>query len=153
MRKRTERCDTHHGTYHTTGSKGRRSMAADIPATDFNEPLLAKAVEQLSPDEVHALLFGAIRLDTEGTVTFYSDAERRLSGYPKTVVGHKFFTEIAPCMNNASFLGRIERALETGRLDIRFGYVGDFLSKDIEVEVRVQSATNSGCWIFIRRED
>jgi photoactive yellow protein len=127
-------------------------MPSDIAIPDYDEPLLAKAVERLSPEQVHALPFGAIRLDTEGTVTFYSDAERRLSGYPKAVVGHKFFTEIAPCMNNAAFLGRIERALETGRLDIRFGYIGDFPSPDIEVEVRVQSATSSGCWIFIRRE-
>jgi photoactive yellow protein len=127
-------------------------MSADIAIPDYNEPLFAKAVEQLSPEQVHALPFGAIRLDTEGTVTFYSDAERRLSGYRKTVVGHKFFTEIAPCMNNPSFRGRIERALETGRLDIRFGYVGDFPAEEIEVEVRVQSATSGGCWIFIRRE-
>jgi photoactive yellow protein len=109
-------------------------------------------VERLSPEQVHALPFGAIRLDTEGTVTFYSEAERRLSRYPHQAVGYKFFTDIASCMNNASFRGRIERALETGRLDIRFGYIGDFPSPDIEVEVRVQSATNGGCWIFIRRE-
>ncbi|PPQ37667.1 hypothetical protein CCS01_03270 [Rhodopila globiformis] len=119
---------------------------------DFDEPLLAKAVERLSPEEVDALPFGAIRLDAEGTVRFYSDAERRLSGYPKAAVGHKFFTEIAPCMNNAAFRGRIEQALDAGRLDIRFGFVGDFSSPATEVDVRVQSATSGGCWIFIRRE-
>jgi photoactive yellow protein len=127
-------------------------MPADIAIPDFDEPLLAKAVERLSPEQVHELPFGAIRLDSQGTVTFYSDAERRLSRYPDQAVGRRFFTEIAPCMNNANFRGRIERALEAGRLDIRFGYVGDFPSPDIEVDVRVQSAANNGCWIFIRRE-
>jgi photoactive yellow protein len=128
-------------------------MSVDSAIPDFNEPLLAKAVERLSQEEVNDLPFGAIRLDREGTVTFYSEAERRLSGYRKDVVGREFFTEIAPCMNNPNFLGRIERALETGRLDIAFGYTGDFPSGEMDVEVRVQSATSGGCWIFIKREE
>jgi photoactive yellow protein len=70
---------------------------------DFEEPHLAAAVEKLSPDQVHALPFGAIRLDASGQAIFYSDAERRLSGYRKPVLGRDFFVEIAPCMNNPNF--------------------------------------------------
>ena len=127
-------------------------MTAEVPVPDFDEPQLAKAVERLSPQEVHALPFGAIRLDAEGTVTFYSDAERRLSGYRKEVVGRTFFTDIAPCMNNPGFRGRIDRALAEGKLDIKFGYTGDMPTGTMDLDVRVQSATGGGCWIFLRRE-
>jgi photoactive yellow protein len=127
-------------------------MSADAPLPDFDEPLLARAVERLSPQDVHSLPYGAIRLDPEGTVTFYSDSERRLSGYRKEVVGRTFFTEIAPCMNNAGFKGRIDRALAAGKLDIKFGYTGDMPSETMELDVRVQSATGGGCWIFLKRE-
>jgi photoactive yellow protein len=127
-------------------------MTAEVPVPDFDEPQLAKAVERLSPQEVHALPFGAIRLDAEGTVTFYSDAERRLSGYRKEVVGRTFFTDIAPCMNNPGFKGRIDRALEAGKLDIKFGFTGDMPAATMDLDVRVQSAAGGGCWIFLRRD-
>ncbi len=49
----------------------------------FDTPRLAEAVERLAPEQVDALPFGAIRLDAGGVVTFYSAAERRLSGFGK----------------------------------------------------------------------
>nr|WP_294520692.1 PAS domain-containing protein [uncultured Rhodopila sp.] len=127
-------------------------MTAGASVPDFDEPQLAKAVERLTPEEVHALPYGAVRLDAEGTVTFYSDAERRLSGYRKDVVGRTFFTEIAPCMNNPGFKGRIDKALAAGKLDIAFGFTGDMPTAAMDLDVRVQSATGGGCWIFLRRE-
>ena len=122
-------------------------------APDFEEPHLAVAVERLSPEYVHALSFGAIRLDADGKAIFYSDAERRLSGYRKDVLGHDFFVEIAPCMNNPNFRGRIDRALAAGTVDIAFNYIAELPKGDTDVEVRVQSASGGGCWIFIRRSE
>jgi photoactive yellow protein len=105
----------------------------------------------LSVDQINALPFGAIRLDAEGTVTFYSEAERRLSGFRKEVLGHKFFIEIAPCMDTAEFRGRIDRALAVGQLDIKFGYVGGLPDQPMDLDVRVQSATGGGgFWIFLQ---
>jgi photoactive yellow protein len=118
---------------------------------DFEEPHLALAVEKLSLDQVHALHFGAIQLDASGQAIFYSDTERRLSGYRRTVLGRDFFLEIAPCMNNANFRGRIDRAIAAGRLDIRFGYIADLPAGTTDIEVRIQAASSGGCWIFLRR--
>jgi photoactive yellow protein len=118
---------------------------------DFEEPHLAAAVEKLSPDEVHALPFGAIQLDASGQAIFYSDAERRLSGYRKTVLGRDFFLEIAPCMNNPNFRGRIDRAIAAGKLDIQFSYIADLPTGTTDIEVRIQAASGGGCWIFLRR--
>ena len=119
----------------------------------FEEANLARIVETLTPAEVDALPFGAIRLDDEARVSFYSQAEATLSGYgARQALGGQFFTEIAPCMSHASFLGRIERARLSGKLDIEFGYVGDFDDADKELRVRVQSATGGGYWIFMARD-
>ena len=118
---------------------------------DFGEPHLAAAVEKLSPDQVHALPFGAIRLDAGGQAIFYSDAERRLSGYRKPVLRRDFFLEIAPCMNNPNFRGRIDRAIAAGRLDIRFSYIAGLSAGTTDIEVHIQAASGGGCWIFLRR--
>jgi photoactive yellow protein len=126
------------------------SIGGDL---DFNEPRLADAVERLPPEAVNSLPFGAIRLDPDGRVTLYSDAERRLSGYRRDVVGHLFFTDIAPCLNNPAFHGRIERALAAGTLDIAFSYTADLPDGLKDLDVRVQSATGGGCWLFLQRAD
>jgi photoactive yellow protein len=120
-----------------------------IPA--FEDAYLAESVETLPPEIVHALPFGAIRLDAGGRVIFYSDTERRQSGYRSEVMGHDFFTDIAPCMSNPNFRGRIDRALAAGKLDISFGYVVEVASGEMDLDVRVQSSASGGCWIFLRR--
>jgi photoactive yellow protein len=118
---------------------------------NFATPGLAAAVEKLAPAVIDTLPFGAIRLDRDGAVVSYSEAERRLSGYRREVLARPFFTEIAPCMNNAAFKGRIERALAAGTLDIAFDHIGDFDDSAKMLHVRVQSAAGGGCWIFMQR--
>lgn len=125
----------------------------DETLPSFDEPQLARAVEALPSDAVDALPFGAIRLDADGNVRFYSRAEARLSGYgARPALGKRFFTDMAPCMDTEAFRGRIEAAAGTQRLDLEFGWVGDFVDRQRELTVRVQSASDGGCWIFIRRE-
>ena len=122
-------------------------------APSFGDPNLAAAIERLSPDEIDALPYGAIHVDQEGVVQFYSKAERRLSGSgerPRT--GLAFFTRIAPCMDNDAFRGRIERAAQAGKLDIAFIHIGDFEDDERELSVRIQSAAGGGFWIFMSRE-
>lgn len=122
---------------------------------DFDEPRLAEAVERLPPGRVDDLPFGVIRLDPGGAVAFYSGTERRLSGLRRDALGRDFFAEIAPCMDNDEFRGRIERARASGLLDVAFGYVSDMPSgvRDVELHVRVQSASDGGTWIFMRRTE
>ncbi len=123
-----------------------------MASVTFEAPALARAVEALTPAEIDALPFGAIRVAEDGTVAFYSAGERRLSGYGnRPTVGLRFFTDIAPCMNTPAFAGRIVRAQQEGTLDIEFEYVGDFDDREKELRVRVQSASAGGFWIFMQR--
>lgn len=125
----------------------------DLPS--FDAPRLARAVERLPSTDIDRLPFGAIRLDAEGRVTFYSATERRLSGYRGAGLGQSFFNEIAPCMDNDEFRGRIDAARAAGRLDIAFGYVSNMPSgqRDVELDVRVQTAADGGCWVFLNRNE
>lgn len=125
----------------------------DSSGVDFDMPDLAGAVERLPPSEVDALPFGAIRLDAKDEVSFYNAAEGRLSGYgTRPALGRPFFSDIAPCMDNEAFRGRIERARAAGKFDLEFGWVGDFADRSRELQVRIQPASDGGCWIFIRRD-
>lgn len=125
--------------------------ANELPC--FDEPRLARAVEALPSEVIDQLPFGTVRLDQDGQVQFFSEAERRLSGLgARPTLGLDFFSKIAPCMDNPDFRGRIEQARQSGRLDLEFTHVGDFEDRDRELTIRVQSAQDGGYWMFLRRE-
>jgi photoactive yellow protein len=125
----------------------------DLSRITIDMDALAEAVERLPKEAVDALPFGAIRLDESGQVTFYSAAEAKLSGYgSRPALGKAFFVDVAPCMDTPAFKGRIERAKAAGKYDLEFGWVGDFSDRSRELRVRIQPASDGGCWIFIQRE-
>lgn len=128
-------------------------MTEPAALPDFETPRLARAIERLPESEVDRLPFGAIRLGPDGRVLFDSAAERRLSGSGTNPrIGLDFFGSIAPCMDNPDVRGRIERANAAGTLDLDFTHVGDFEDRDRELRVRVQSASDGGYWLFLRRD-
>jgi len=131
----------------------RGSDTAGPIVPGFDTPDLARAIEALPTDVVDTLAFGAIQVGADGIVVYYSASERRLSGSGmRDRIGLDFFSRIAPCMDNADFRGRIERAIAAGAFDLEFTHVGDFEDRDRELTVRVQPASAGGYWIFLRRE-
>ena len=118
---------------------------------DFEAPDLAARVEQLSHEQIDQLPFGAIQLDSEGIVLFYSAGERRLSGYPGEAVGKNFF-EIARCFGKVDLRVQIMRAQEEGHVDLEFALAGDYDDATREVRARVQSARQGGFWLFLQRD-
>lgn len=118
---------------------------------DFNTADLADAVERLSIEQLNALPFGVILLDKDDIVVHYTDVERRQSGFPGETLGRAFFADIAPCMNNPVFRSRIDDAKRRGVLNIAFEHIGDFTDPHRSIRVRIQSASNGGCWMFLER--
>lgn len=120
-----------------------------MPLPDFNTPELGLAVEALPADQLDQLPFGVIGLDPLGVVRVYNATEALRSGRKsRPTHGLDFFVDVAPCMDNGYFKGRIDKALKAGKLDISFDFVGDFSDRNRELSVRVQSAHDGGIWIF-----
>lgn len=84
-------------------------------------------VPHLSQEQLDALPFGVIQLDSHGVVLAYNRAESELSGRSAVeVVGCNFFTDIAPCTAVRGFKDRFnaavaeERSLESFSFPFRF---------------------------------
>ena len=122
-----------------------------IASPDFDHPDLARLVETLSADQLDRLPYGIIRLDQDGVVQIYNRTRSEESGRGgMPTIGLSYFDDIAPCLNNGYFKGRIEKARAAGELNIHFQFIGDFNDRDRELDVRVQAAKDGGTWIFIK---
>ncbi len=120
--------------------------------TGFDVPKLAGTIEGSSPEAIGSLPCGVNKLDAQRAVRVFNRTEARLCGYgSRPAPGKHFFREMAPCMNNAFFRERIEKALERGRRDIEFTYTGGSGGRNWELTVRVHPASDGGIRIFHQR--
>ena len=118
----------------------------------FGNPDLARRVEMLNLEQINALPFGVIKLDASGIVAVFNTTEAIESGFGnRLALGLDFFTNVAPCMNSDDFKGRVEDAKRRGAVDIEIGWVGDFDDRNGAIQVRIQSASDGGIWIFNNR--
>lgn len=111
-------------------------------------------LSQLSAQQLDALPFGAIRLDRDGKILSYNEAESQLSGRePATVVGRSFFTEVAPCTAVRDFHGQFLDLVEHRAINRQFDFVFAF---DPPVRVQITmlyEASGDTVWVLVDRWD
>jgi photoactive yellow protein len=118
----------------------------------FGSKDIDNALSQLGNSEIDRLPFGAIKLDRNGIITFYSAAERHLTGRrPEEVLGKHFFLEVAPCTRRAIFHGRFVVGVQNDDLDAIFEYTFDYRMNPTRVTVHMKKAVGGGYWILVRR--
>ena len=124
-------------------------MQATAQGIDLKQ---AEIVDAMNEEQLDRLPFGAIRLNAEGIVTAYNDAEAKLTGRePAKVKGKNFFTEVAPCTNVQSFAGRFREGVAKGDLHVVFPYRFDFQMAPRDVTVTLfYSRQTQAAWVFVR---
>jgi photoactive yellow protein len=92
-----------------------------------------------SAADLDALEFGIIGFDDEGVVRRYNAHESRMAGLSlDRVVGHAFFTVVAPCMNNFMVAQRFEDTAQAGgTLDETIDYVLTLRMRPVKVKLRL----------------
>src|SRR5437763_1672035 len=93
-------------------------------SADFDAILEDDGFRSLTSEDFEALPFGSIRLDRADRVTLYNQAESALARRDAAeVLGKRFFEDVAPCTNNATFRGRLEELTRKGGKSARFDYL------------------------------
>lgn len=98
------------------------------------------------------LAFGVIELDRAFVVRNYNRPESLIARRsPEDTIGKHFFTEVAPCTNNADFRGRIETLMSPSATseDVRFDFVFAFPWGRRNVRVRALRGSANLCWVFV----
>lgn len=131
----------------------------ELTEEEFNRGDLCSACEQvstgipdLSEEQLNKLPFGVIQVNREGIILSYNEAEHRLSGlYDTDIVGHNFFTEIAPCADVQEFKGRFDDFLNSSELSVRFDFTYRFNRRDIEVQITFLRVNHELAFVLSRR--
>ena len=91
-----------------------------------------------APDsDLDSLNFGVVEMDLSGKVLRYNATESRSAGLPADrVLGRQFFTEVAPCSNNAKVAHRFRAAA----LDETINYMFALRMKPVPVTLRMVKA-------------
>jgi len=118
-------------------------------AIDIHAP---RRLDALTPDELNRLPFGAIRVDAEGRILFYSRALVDLANRQvDSVLGRNFFSEIAPCTVVPEFYGRFRQGVLTGQLHTTFEFVFDFDMQPVQVRIAMHTSERPGeFWILVQ---
>jgi photoactive yellow protein len=121
-----------------------------------NENLIGRAdierIQSFTENELDALPFGAIRLDRDGQILAFNQAEADLSGRKReNVLGKNFFADVAPCTNVQEFAGKFREGVGTGKLHTVFPYVFDYEMDPRNVWVTLfYSNETDTAWVFVR---
>ena len=109
-------------------------------------------IQNYGEDDLDKLPFGAIRLDREGKILSFNQAEVDITGRKKeNVVGKNFFTEVAPCTNVQEFAGQFREGVQAGKLHTMFPYVFDYKMDPRKVWVTLfYSNETDTAWVFVR---
>lgn len=101
---------------------------------------------------LNALPVGLIRLDAQGVVTFYSQAETKNSGRAAArCLGRNFFLDLAPCANIPACFGRFQSFLAENRARDSFDFFFTFYVPRLRALIDFRAAKASGeTWMIIR---
>jgi photoactive yellow protein len=123
-------------------------------APAFADQKLHALLELAGDAALDALDFGVIGFDADGVVRRYNAFESRAAGLsPERVLGHAFFTVVAPCMNNFMVAQRFDDALQAGTtLDDTIDYVLTLRMRPVKVRLRLLAApTEALRYVLVHR--
>jgi methyl-accepting chemotaxis protein len=146
------------------GGANHRARSAQSQATgrgDFSAQSIASQMRNMRDDEIDNLAYGAVKLDANGRILKYNQAEGDIVGRdPQETLGKNFFEEVAPCTKTSNFFGRFQKGVRSGSLNESFEYLFEPSSanphlKPTKVQVIMQNdlRDKNAYWVFVKRMD
>ncbi|ALO45379.1 photoactive yellow protein [Pseudohongiella spirulinae] len=123
-----------------------------LEVIDFGANDLENRLATMSNAEIDDLAFGAIQLDSTGTIIQYNETEGAITGRsPSQVIGKNFFKDVAPCTNTPKFKGAFDKVVAE-RGSVMLEYTFDYQMSPTKVKVHMKPALVGGnFWIFVKR--
>ncbi len=131
----------------------RSPAARPASSNSFVPDELFGMLGNLSRADMDRCDFGVIKLDDSGKVVMVNRYQSDLGGVAIPNFENKhYFTQIAPCTNNALFFGSFKKGVAANNLNLVFPYTFTFKMKPTNVKVHLyrDQATKTN-WVFCAR--
>jgi photoactive yellow protein len=116
--------------------------------------MLAPFLDRLTDEELDAIPYGIVQLDSNGIVKSYNRAEAENVGVVPRPIGAHFFHDVAPSANVPEFHGRFLDGVAERRLDETFTFTFSCSLMPRRVRVRLYySVRTSSTWVFVAKPD
>ena len=123
-----------------------------LPDEDLLERFDPLKPDQCSDETLDRQQFGILCLDAGGKVLRYNLAEARFARLDRsTVLGKRFFGQVAPCTATPQFEGRFKEFVPGAAPTLRFPYVFDFKFGAQSVEIELVRGTPNRFYLYVNR--
>ena len=104
----------------------------------FVEDKVVDEIANYDRSQIDQLPYGVIKLDDDGKILLFNRHESEKSGVAVSdAEGKSFFSQVAPCTNNAIFLGSFQKGVGEGSMDLIFPYTFTYKMKPTPVKVHL----------------
>ena len=137
-----------------TAGGHRRYRLSDVQRFSSLQGGIADEIPLMTPEKLHDLPLGVIKLDDGGNIIFYSKGESKLSGFSADeVMGRHFFTDVAPCTNNRLVYRPFQEGILNGVLNMEVSYTFTYVMRPTNVRLHLfrhqDTQTN---WLLVWHE-
>jgi photoactive yellow protein len=128
-------------------------MLGKMNIVAFGKEDIQNVMANMSAAEIDELAFGAVQLDSSGTILAYNSMEASITGRTASdVLGKNFFRDVAPCTNVPAFKGVFDRGVAADDLNTMFEYVFDYKMTPTRVKIHMKKALRGDTyWVFVKR--
>ena len=128
-------------------------MLDNLNIVAFGKDDIENVLGKMTEVEINRLAFGAVQLNSSGTILSYNAAEAGITGRnAASVIGKNFFRDVAPCTNSPAFKGVFEDGVRSGNLNTMFEYVFDYNMAPTKVKIHMKKAISGNTfWILVKR--
>jgi photoactive yellow protein len=127
-------------------------MTAPEPVA-FDDTRLPDKADAMSQEELDALPFGVVKIDSSGQILGFNRTEGEISQVDMgAYLRHDFFRDLAPCMDVPAFRGLFEQGVRDGHVRFAFEFESDADPRAGHLKVRMHDAALPDTyWLFLKR--
>lgn len=124
-----------------------------MAAMSFAKPDVLAKLDTFSRADLDKLPFGAVKVSDAGVISEYNRYESQLAGVPvSAAIGKNFFTQLAPCTNNAVFYGNFKKGVAAKAYSLMFVYTFSYKMKPTPVRVHLHRTAKGANWILVEKK-
>ena len=129
------------------------AQGTKMASMSFVKPDMLAKLDFLSRADLDRLPFGAVKVTDAGVITEYNRYESQLAGVaPQAAMAKNFFTQLAPCTNNAVFYGNFKKGVAAKAYSLVFVYTFSYNMLPTPVRVHLHRTAAGTNWVLVEKK-